>query len=176
VNICKGNYKKKPMRNLAHGVTHFPQQSIPKIKSLMKAQCSALRSAYQAIHKHDLKNNDIRNYVKKNYMQQLNQRYINDACSIAKGISHKGVLFGGKKNWHQLLNGNLSKEEWNLNRNSQLYSRGDRSHHGNPNIRIIGDKIFINDPAKRGQLDCKGKYLSPANLILTGIAMMSESS
>jgi IS605 OrfB family transposase len=139
------------MRKVAHGVVRFDREIGERILKLMELQCSAMRSAYQAIHKHGLQNNDVKVYVKKNYFPELNQRYVSDACSVASGISQEGALFGGKKSWKDLILGNLPKEQWKSKRNSILYSRGDASKGGNSNIRIVGNKVLINDPGKRGR-------------------------
>lgn len=147
-----------PIRLAAHGEAWFQNSEI--ILSLMQLQCSATRSAYQAIHKNRLSGNDIKKRVKSDYMSSLNQRYISDACSIAQGIIQERVVFGGKRNWEKLVNGSTTKEEWSSKRNNRLYSRGDRTKNGNPNIRIKGDKILINDPSKRGQW-IEGKMFIP---------------
>jgi len=138
------------MRTVIHGIAWFPSITKERLLNLMQLQCSASRSAYQAQQK-SLKNNDIRKYVKQNFMQSLNQRYINDACSNASQISKSHVIFGGKKLWKDLVNGKISKGKWHNKRNNQLYSRGDRSQQGNPNIRIQGNRIYINDPNNRGK-------------------------
>ena len=147
-----------PTRLAAHGEAWFPDQQ--PVLSLMKLQCSATRSAYQAIHKDGLSGNDVKKRVKLDYMSSLNQRYISDACSIAQGIIQEKVIFGGKRNWKKLVNGSMTKQEWVSRRNNRLYSRGDRSKNGNPNIRIRGDKILVNDPSQRGKW-IEGKVFIP---------------
>jgi len=146
------------IRKVAHGTAWFENNS--RIFELMKYQCSATRSAYQVIHKHKLKNNDVKIYVKKNYMNNLNQRYVADSCSLAKGIIHESSIFGGKKLWDKLIKKNITKEQWRQIRNNQLYSRGDKTKKGNPNIRIQDDKILINDPKERGKW-IEGKFWMP---------------
>jgi len=136
------------MRMVARGVVWF-EDSEP-IHRLMRSQCSAMRSAYQAMHKHGLKGNDVKVHVKQDYMDDLNQRYISDAVSRAKGIRHDGVIFGGRKAWDDLRSGRLSKDDWVALRNDQLYSRGDLSKSGNPNLRIVGEELWVNDPSGRG--------------------------
>jgi len=149
------------MIKVAHGSAWFKPEVEARIMELMKFQSSALRSAYQAITKHKLKFNDIKNYVKKNYMSSLNQRFISDACSMASLYAvNEGVCFGGKKNWKEMTAGDLSKDEWQSIRNSQLYSQGDRTKSGNPNIRIVGDRILVNDPSGRGKW-LEGKVYIP---------------
>jgi IS605 OrfB family transposase len=156
------------MRKIAHGVVWFEPSVELRVLELMKLQCSAVRSAYQAYHKHDLTGNDVKLHVKKNYYPELNQRYVSDACSLASGMVFDNVLFGGKKMWEAMVSGNLDKEDWNAKRNSQLYSMGDKSKNGNPNIRVDGGRLLVNDPSDRG-LWLEGKLFIPkkfANLDL----------
>jgi len=102
----------------------------------------------------------VKIYVKKNYMEDLNQRYISDAVSRAKPIRKNGAVFGGKQAWKDLNSGVISKNDWLSLRNGQLYSRGDASKNGNPNIRIVGDELWVNDPSGRGSWIC-GKLFIP---------------
>lgn len=141
--------KTDKIRRVAHGQVWFSNPE--PILELCQLQCSATRSAYQAIHKHSLKGNDVKKYVKKNYMQALNQRYISDACSIASGVNQDNSIFGGKRAWKLMNNGVISKEEWKSRRNSSLYSRGDRTKNGNPNIRVEGNILKVNVPTERGK-------------------------
>ena len=136
------------MRKVIHGIAYFEDKN--KILQLMKNFCSCKRSAYQAIHKNKLSGNDVKKYCKRNYMPLLNQCYIADAAIEASKIIKEHSLFGNRKLWKEFQDGKISKKKWQHVRNSQLYSRGDRSHSGNPNIRISGNNIFINDPLKRG--------------------------
>jgi len=138
------------MRTVAHGIAWFPEPIKHQIFNLMQWQCSATRSSYQAIQQ-GKQGNDIRLHVKQNFMQALNQRYINDACSLASQINHKHAIFGGKQAWKDMISGNMSKQKWQDKRNNRLYSRGDKSKQGNPNIKIQGNKILINDPSQRGK-------------------------
>lgn len=138
-------------RQIAHGTVWFPEPVKTRVLGLMKAQSSAARSAYQAIHKHGLKGNSVKQYVKRNFMSSLNQRYISDAVSRVAAIEDKGVLFGGKQAWKDMREGKLSKEAWQERRNGQLYSRGDRTKSGNPNIRVVGSRLLVNDPSSRGR-------------------------
>ena len=154
--------REESIRLLVHGSAWFPREKAERILVLMHHQCSATRSAYQAIHKHGLYDNDVVKYVKQNYMEPLNQRYVADAVSNAKIINQEHVIFGSRKAWKFLIKGKITRDQWTQKRNSQLYSRGDRSkfRHGNANIRIVGDKIFVNDPSERG-LWIEGKVHFP---------------
>ena len=138
-------------RIVAHGEAWFAHEDQMKVMALMRAQSSSARAAYQAIHKHGLKGNDVNLYVKKHFMSLLNQRYISDAVSRIKGIRCESALFGGKGAWRRMLSGSISKEEWRLKRDGLLYSRGDRTKNGNPNIRVCYNKIMVNDPSGRGE-------------------------
>jgi IS605 OrfB family transposase len=95
--------------------------------------------------------NAVKLYVKKNFMQLLNQRYIADAVSNVTSIKMAGNVFGGKVAWGDLQSGEMSKQEWQERRNNQLYSRGDRTKSGNPNIRVVGDKLLIKDHSAIGR-------------------------
>jgi len=150
--------KTDKIRRVVHGQVWFYDPE--PILELCQLQCSATRSAYQSIHKHNLKGNDVKKYVKKNYMQALNQRYISDACSIASGINQDNSIFGGKRAWKLMNNGVISKEEWKSRRNNSLYSRGDRTKNGNPNIRVEGDMLKVNIPTERGKW-IEGKFHIP---------------
>lgn len=152
--------KVNPMRRVAHGVVWFSEPTKNIVLSLMRAQSSASRSAYQAIHKHGLKGNAVKQYIKRNFMKFLNQRYIADAVSRVLSLEDNHVLFGGKKLWEDLQIKRRSKEDWQQHRNNQLYSRGDKTRNGNPNIRIIGNKLLINDPTTRGKW-LEGKLFIP---------------
>lgn len=136
------------MRMVARGVVWF--EDAAPIRRLMRSQCSAMRSAYQAMHRHHLRGNDVKVYVKRNYMDDLNQRYISDAVTRASSIRHENVIFGGRKAWDDLMAGTLSKDGWKALRDDQLYSRGDATKSGNPNLRIVGDELWVNDPSGRG--------------------------
>lgn len=138
-------------RFVIQGEVWFNDEDSVLVNTLIKHQSSSVRSAYQAIHKHKLKGNDVVKYVKKNYMKFLNQRLIQDACVIASGISQEKSIFGGKRNWQNLTNKSLDKKCWINIRNSQLYSRGDKTKNGNPNIRISDQKLLVNDPSQRGK-------------------------
>ncbi len=136
------------MRKVIHGVVYFEDRQ--RVLQLMKNFCSCKRSAYQAIHKHELSGNAVKKYCKKNYMPLLNQRYIADAAVEASKTVKEHALFGNRKLWAKFQDGKISKKKWQHIRNSQLYSRGDKTKNGNPNIRISGNTLLINDPLKRG--------------------------
>jgi IS605 OrfB family transposase len=154
-----------PPRTAAHGSVWFKEPDIKRIKELMLYQSSAKRAAYQ-FHQHTGKSgNEVKIHVKTNYLKDLNQRYVSDACTLALAIEHDQVIFGGKRSWRDLQRGKITKEEWQRKRNNQLYSCGDRAKKGNPNIRVVGDELWVNDPSKRS-LWIKGKVWFPDKFYL----------
>jgi IS605 OrfB family transposase len=68
---------------------------------------------------------------------------------MASMINQDHALFGGRKAWQELVSGKLLKSEWLACRNNQLWSRGDKTHQGNPHIRLDEDNLLIRDPAGR---------------------------
>jgi IS605 OrfB family transposase len=152
------------MRVVAHGLIYFKDPSVyGRIKELMIHWGSCKRAAYQAIHKQGLKGNDIKIYCKKNYMALLNGRYVSDAVTEASKTNQEHALFGGKKLWNKFVKGSISKKRWNFLRNNTLYSRGEKSHKGNPNIRIVGNQLWVNDPVT-GWIKGKLWLSRPVNL------------
>lgn len=132
------------MKTVIIGTIH--QGDFESLKQLMRDFSSCVRYAYQRTHKDKVtyKNdivksckNDIVKSCKPLYMGKLNQRYIQDAVMKAKDINQEHALFGGKKNWKDLLSGLLSKKDWQNIRDNEVYSRGDRTKQGNPNIRVL---------------------------------------
>lgn len=140
------------MRKVAHGTVWFPEADMKRVLTLMKIQSSAARAAYQFMRRTGDIGNQVKKAIKGNYMADLNQRYLSDACGIASQMRNvPSVIFGGKKAWRDLQSGKVTKEEWQQKRDSSLYSRGDKTKRGNPNIRIEGNKLYINDPSERGR-------------------------
>ena len=124
------------MQKVITGTIH--QGDFEALKQIMRDQRSCTRYAYQRIHKDGLsKANDIVKACKPLYMAKLNQRYIQDAVLRAKSIPKEHAIFGGRKLWNKLLKGLITKTEWHDARDNELYSRGDVTKSGNPNIRVI---------------------------------------
>ncbi|MGB9868054.1 MAG: IS200/IS605 family accessory protein TnpB-related protein [Bacillota bacterium] len=46
------------------------------------------------------------------------------------------VVFGGRKLWERVCKGRATREEWRAARKNRLYSRGDETKGGNPNIKV----------------------------------------
>ncbi len=124
------------MKTIITGTIH--NGNFEALKNIMRDWSSCVRFAYQRIHKNKISiSNDIVKSCKPLYMSRLNQRYIQDAVLKAKMIKHEHVIFGGKNNWKRLLSSQLPKSQWQELRDNELYSRGDRSKSGNPNIKVL---------------------------------------
>ena len=122
------------MQKVITGTIH--QGDFQALLQLMRDQSSCRRYAYQRIHKDGLtKANDVVKACKPRYMDKLNQRYIQDAVLRAKSVPKEHALFGGKRLWKKLLSKIVTKDQWQEARDGELYSRGDVSKQGNPNIR-----------------------------------------
>ena len=139
------------MQTVITGTIHAGD--LEALNQLMRDWSSCMRYAYQRIHKDGLKGNDVVKACKSLYMSKLNQRYIQDAVLKAKSIPKEHVIFGGRKSWGKMLSGLITKAEWRRIRDSELYSRGDVTKQGNPNIRVVktpeGYKLRIGLPSAR---------------------------
>jgi IS605 OrfB family transposase len=49
------------------------------------------------------------------------------------------VVFGGRKLWEKVCKGRATLDEWRASRKNRLYSRGDETKGGNPNIKVSFD-------------------------------------
>jgi IS605 OrfB family transposase len=90
--------------------------------------------------------NDVRKLAKFKY-QTINTRQASDACMQGQALhtrfKDQKIIFGGKKLWQSLKSKIITKEKWLDKRDGQIYSRGDKTHTGNPNLRIVGDNLRI---------------------------------
>jgi IS605 OrfB family transposase len=124
------------VQKVINGTIH--EGDFDTLKQIMRDWSSCVRYSYQRVHKDGLTyGNDVVKACKPLYMPKLNQRYIQDAVLKAKSIDQEHALFGGKKLWRKLLTGLVTKPQWHEIRDNELYSRGDLTKQGNPNIRII---------------------------------------
>ena len=121
-------------------------QDWTELKILTHAFSSCARFAYNRFLKDKAKFNDVRKLSKSRY-SSLNTRQISDAVlfgqSLATRFKDQKIIFGGKKAWSDLKNGNICKEEWKNIRNNWIYCRGDKTKSGNPNARIVGDTLRV---------------------------------
>jgi IS605 OrfB family transposase len=128
------------MRQVIHGEIYSPDFN--NLNQLVSDWSSAYRFAFCRFQKNKLSFSEVRNRTKIKY-QSLNTRQISDAVKQAQGlykrIKDQKIVFGGKKNWNNLLKGKISNDEWKLKRDNQIYARGDVTKKGNPNIRLLNN-------------------------------------
>ncbi|MDN5300992.1 MAG: hypothetical protein PWQ60_506 [Thermoanaerobacteraceae bacterium] len=73
------------------------------------------------------------------------------------------VVFGGRSLWKRVCKGRATREEWRQARQDRLYSRGDETKGGNPNIKISyqnGDfrlSVTISHLSEQKGTDIKGR-------------------
>lgn len=68
------------------------------------------------------------------------QRKMNYYKSFIDSNAIPSVIFGTKEMFIKRCKGLISKEEWQESRNNRIYSRGDKTKKGNPNLRVITEK------------------------------------
>jgi IS605 OrfB family transposase len=135
---------RRKMRKIIHGQIY--STNFEKLEQLSKDYSSCVRFCFVRFQKDKMKFNDVRNLAKQQY-KKLNTRQISDATTEAQGLAtrHKDnkVVFGGKKLWEQLKSKLITKKEWENSRNNRIYARGDKTKSGNPNLRIVGNKLRV---------------------------------
>ncbi len=47
------------------------------------------------------------------------------------------IIFGTKRMFYKKCKGTITNEEWKACRNNHIYSRGDKTKNGNPNLRVV---------------------------------------
>ena len=74
----------------------------------------------------------LKKLEKRNKRQAYYKRFI-DSRTIPP------VVFGTKALFIKRCKGHITREEWQAARNSRVYSRGDKTKCGNPNLRVISE-------------------------------------
>ena len=130
------------LRHILHGEIYV--EDFSELKELFEAFNSCKRFSYSRLAKDGI--SDPRSTTTSKYENSLNSRWRSDATMKAKGIYNRikrdkdkqdfKVIFGGRKAWEDYKKGKLSRDEWLLLRSKHIYSRGDKSKKGNPNLRI----------------------------------------
>ena len=132
------------MRKIIHAQIY--SNDFSKLEQLAKDYSSCVRFCFVKFQKDKLKFNDVRNLAKKQYLS-LNTRQISDATTESQGLAtrHKEnkVIFGGKKLWEQLKSKLITKQQWENARDNRIYARGDKTRTGNPNLRLLGNKLRV---------------------------------
>jgi len=124
------------------------RQIIASQKKLLKMNYENYLKKVKVIEK--LLNNDKKKLSYKNrcgLVKKLEKRQ--RKLSYYKGFMDKNtvppVIFGTKEMFIKRCKGLISKEQWQEYRASRVYSRGDKTKNGNPNLRIISkdNKTFL---------------------------------
>ena len=125
------------MIKVIHGDLY--SKDFSQLDKLIKDFSSCIRYSFCHFQKDKLKFNDVRNLSKARYTS-LNTRYISDAVMLASALytrfKDNKVIFGGKKVFKERKNKSISKESYMEKRDKFIYSRGDKTKIGNPNLRI----------------------------------------
>lgn len=126
------------MRKVIHAEIY--SNDFNNLNKLVADWCSCYRFCFCRFQKDKLRFNDIRKQAKHKY-PSLNTRQISDASlqaqSLYARVNDKKIIFGSRKNWNKLIKNQITKEQWRLKRDNQIYSRGDITKKGNPNIRLL---------------------------------------
>lgn len=141
--------KDEIIRHILHGEIYV--EDFSELEELFETFNSCKRFCYARLVKDAIK--DPRNPAKPVYENCLNSRYRSDAAMKAKGVYTRikrdkdkqdfKVIFGGRKAWKDYQKGKLSRDEWLLLRSKNIYSRGDKSKGGNPNLRITDKGLRV---------------------------------
>lgn len=127
-------------------------EDFTELDQLIRDFQSCVRFSYCRFAKDNLEFNDVRKTAKAKY-PTLNTRQVSDAVVQAQGLNTrfkgKKVIFGGRKAWEDLTSGKITKDKWLRHRDSQIYCRGDKTHKGNLNIRIVNDTLRITVGARK---------------------------
>lgn len=119
---------------------------------LRTVQSSFVRSAYQ-LFRSGLKQYDVQKdtdlHSKFLLSSWLKQSALYEAKAIQERFKDQKIIFGGKKNFYDRLNGKISKEKYKNLRLNKLYSIGESSKNGNRLFTLnINENQIIFKPAK----------------------------
>lgn len=115
------------------------RQTILSQKELVKMNYENYCNKIKAIEKllngnkkiSDKKRNALRSKLEKRQRKANYFKFFIDTNTIPP------VIFGTKEMFIRRCKGLISNEEWNDCRNNRIYSRGDKTKNGNPNLRVI---------------------------------------
>ena len=83
-----------------------------------------------------------------------------EAKQIFDKNKDKKVIFGGKKNFFNRLNGLITKEEFQEKRLSSIYSIGDKNSHSNRKFKIVDEKHITFKPCMGSRVELELKLNS----------------
>ena len=114
------------------------RQTIQSQKELLKLNCNSYNKKVKRIEK-ELNNEKLSEKKKNALIKKLEKRIriLNYYQQLIDNNKIPSVIFGTRKIFLRRCKGLISNEEWKKCRNNRLYSRGDKTKNGNPNLRII---------------------------------------
>ncbi len=132
------------MIKVIHGEIY--SSNFSQLNQLVEDFSSCIRFSYNRFKKDKLEFNDVRRTSKKKY-PSLGSNYAADAVVQGKAFytrfKEQKIIFGSRKKWKKFKAGLISKEEWKNIKNNQIYSRGNKNKKGNPNLRIVDNKLRV---------------------------------
>ncbi|WP_422447242.1 IS200/IS605 family accessory protein TnpB-related protein [Thermoanaerobacterium sp. DL9XJH110] len=118
------------------------EETEKKLSQARKKLGAAMRKLVKAERKGDAPDivEKLRLVVKgrNNRVASLEKKLIELEVHRENGTVPK-VVFGGRKLWKRVCKGRATREEWRAARKNRLYSRGDETKGGNPNIKVSFD-------------------------------------
>lgn len=114
------------------------RQTIQSQKELLKLNYNNYNKKVISIEK-ELKNENLSEKKRNALIMKLEKRKRKLAYyqNLIDNNKIPPVTFGTKKMFIRRCKGLISNEEWKSCRNNRIYSRGDKTKNGNPNLRII---------------------------------------
>ena len=148
------------VRKVIHAELFAESAELPK---LMADWSSCVRFAYSRFRE-SLDFDAVRVVAKGKY-PTLNTRQVSDACREAYGKHERTkkqepIVFGGKRLFAKVCAKQVSAEQWRFVRDGMMYARGDKTHTGNPNLRIVVDNSGYSLRAVVGDRDFRTYRLS----------------
>ena len=114
------------------------RQTIESQKELVKMEYDNYTKKVEAIEKQlqkqnisEKKRNALLKKIDKRIRKQQYYKNFNDTSTIPP------VTFGTKNLFIKRCKGLITKEEWQSARSNRIYSRGDKTKGGNPNLRVV---------------------------------------
>lgn len=114
------------------------RQIISSQKELVKLNYSNYYKKLTAIER-QLNNPNISEKKRNGLLRKLEkrQRKLDYYKSFLDTNTIPPVIFGTKKMFIKKCKGQITNKEWKDMRNNRIYSRGDKSKKGNPNLRVV---------------------------------------
>ena len=114
------------------------RQTIQSQKELLKLNYNNYNKKAKRIEK-ELKNENLSEKKRNALIKKLEKRKrkLDYYQQMIENNKIPSVIFGTKKMFLRRCKGLITNEEWKSCRNNRIYSRGDKTKKGNPNLRII---------------------------------------